>query len=221
VSGTFRPVRIEEGRLVERVCPDCGNVERRALGESISQRGELASYAVGWTAGHDDRVAFMTIGIGIGNPSGGSFHIEICEVDGHYGMRLVDRPFERVPQGGPDLTREQALEHEDLRYIWFVADQVMEQDRRALWLKHWLLATRAFVTDGVLADYTAVRRVRRENDGDWQLFDTLDADAGQPRVVHLSHVLDADPTMLEVVDLPTGSEAQRHSRQERWARHGA
>jgi len=39
-------MRITEGRLTERDCPDCGGLERRAFGECESERGELASYAL-------------------------------------------------------------------------------------------------------------------------------------------------------------------------------
>ena len=48
-----------------------------------------------------------------------------------------------MPQGGPDLTAEQARAHEDLEFIWFVADTVMARDRRAWWLQHWLHGTAA------------------------------------------------------------------------------
>ena len=87
-------MRITEGRLTERECPDCGGVERRAFGESVSHRGELASYAFGWTSGHEDRLGHLTVGIGAGNEGGGSFHADIhVNEDGH-GFTLVDRPFE-------------------------------------------------------------------------------------------------------------------------------
>jgi hypothetical protein len=204
-------VRIEEGRLVEQTCPHCGLVERRAFGESVSKRDELASYAVGWTSGHEDEVGYMTIGIGAGNPGGGSFHIEIRMVEDDWGMGLVDRPFESVPQGGPDLTREEALAHTDLEYVWFVADEVIAQDRRAQWMEHWLRGTRAFVTARVLEDPTSVRWVVRDDDGDWQLFDTANSASDVPQVIHLFHVLDGDPSLIEVLDLEPRQGASRES----------
>ncbi len=124
-------MEIEEGRLAGRDCTDCDGTQRLAFGEAVSARDELASYALGWTSRHEDRVGHLTIGIGAGNEGGGTFHAEVLVVDGSYAMRLVDRPFEAVPQGGPDLSREQALAHEDLPFVWFVADEVMAQDRRA------------------------------------------------------------------------------------------
>lgn len=147
-----------------------------------------------------------------------AFHIEIRIVDGEPGMRLVDGPFESVPQGGPDLTRAQALEHEDLPYVWFVADNVMAQDRRAAWMEHWLRGTRAFVTARVAEDLGAVRRVVRDQEGDWQLFDALEGDPGESRVTHLSHLIDADQSLLDVLDLGVGEEATRMSRDAAWVR---
>jgi hypothetical protein len=211
-------VRIDEGRLVERVCPHCGNVERRAFGESESERGELASYAIGWTSGHEEQIGHMTVGIGVGNPGGGSFHIEIRMVGDDWGMGLVDVPFETVPEGGPDLTREQALLHEDLEYIWFVADEVMAQDRRAKWMEHWLRGTRAFVTAGVQENLASVRSVLLDEDGDWQLFDVPEDTPGEPRLLHLFHILDADPSVLEVLDLAPGEAADRASPSDAWVR---
>jgi hypothetical protein len=210
-------MQIDEGRLVECDCPHCGNVERRAFGESESDRGELASYAFGWTSGHEDVVGHMTVGIGAGNPDGGSFHIEIAMGD-DIGMRLVDRPFERVPEGGPDLTREQALAHPDLKYVWFVADNVMQQDRRAWWMEHWLRGTRAFVTPEVLDDPSSICHVVRDEDGDWQLFDCGSGDPEKARLYHLFHALDADPTLLDVLDLEPRQTADRAAPSSAWIR---
>jgi hypothetical protein len=205
---TARAPTIEEGRLVERLCPDCGNLERRAFGEFESARGELASYAIGWTSGHEDAVAHMTIGIGAGNRGGGTFHIEVQHADGSYGMRLVDRPFEDVPQGGPDLTREEGLAHVDIEFIWYVADEVMERDRRARWMRHWLLGTRAFVTGPVLNGTAPVRHVVRDEDGEWQLLcGTVSADDGH--LFHLFHALDRDEELLDVLVLEPGERADR------------
>jgi hypothetical protein len=162
-------MRIDEARLVEGPRPHCGHLEHRAFGESESRRGELASYALGWTSGHEDVVGHMTIGIGAGNPGGGSFHVEVgVAEDGTLAMRLVDRPFE----DGPDLTREQALAHPDLKCVWFVADEVLRQDRRAWWMEHYLRGTRAFVTEpvvhgktvlGVVLDLEPGQRADRED----------------------------------------------------------
>jgi hypothetical protein len=213
---TKRPI-VEEGRLVERDCPDCGNVERRAFGEFESTRGELASYAFGWTSGHEDLVGYMTVGIGAGNPGGGTFHCEVVDAGGEYGMRLVDRPFEDVPEGGPDFTREEALAHEDLKFIWFVADEVMDQDRRARWMRHYVLATAAYVTEPVVQGTAPVRHVVRDHDGDWQLLCGTTA-TDQALLFHLFHALDRDRTLLDVLDLEPGERADREGPGARWIR---
>ncbi len=210
-------MRIEEGCLVESRCPDCGNLERRAFGESISDRGELASYALGWTAGHEDLVGWMTIGIGAGNPGGGTFHIEVRVVDedSGVGMGLVDTPFEDVPQGGPDLTRAEALAHPDIEYIWFVVDEVMEQDRRARWMEHWLLGTRAFVSARALDGAAPVRRVVHDHEQEWLLSD--EQEATDVRLIHLFHALDRDPSLVELLVLEPGHEAVRSSVGDDWS----
>jgi hypothetical protein len=210
-------MRIQEGRLVEAPRPHCGHIEHRAFGESESPRGELASYAIGWTSGHEDVKGWMTVGIGAGNPGGGSFHIELRVSDGEPGMNLVDQPFEDVPEGGPDLTREVALAHPDLRYVWYVADEVMLQDRRAWWMEHYLRGTRAFATRPVVEGGEDVRHVIRDDDGEWQLLcGTVPAD--EPQVFHLHHALDRDQTLLDVLDLEPGERADRESRDRPWLR---
>jgi hypothetical protein len=210
-------LRVEEGSLVERRCPDCGNLERRAFGETESRRGELASYALGWTSGHETRVGHLTIGIGAGNPGGASFHIDVWTGDESWVMGLVDKPFEDVPQGGPDLTREEALGHADIAYVWFVADNVMEEDRRALWMQHWLWQTPASVTDGVLAEMAPVREVVRDKEGDWILRDGS-PDDDELRVLHLFHAIDRDVSLLEVLNLPPAQRARREAVGSRWKR---
>jgi hypothetical protein len=211
-------MRIEEGRLLERPCPDCGGVERRAFGEAESDRGELASYALGWTSGHEQRVGRITIGIGAGNPLGGSFHARVEVADGHTGLQLVDEPFEDVPQGGPHLTRDQALAHEDLRFVWHVADQVMVQDRRAWWMEHWLLGTRAFATRPVVEGTEPVRHVVREADGEWQLLCGTTTEQDGIQLFHLFHAVDRDQSLLDVLDLDPRRRADRKAPGKRWKR---
>lgn len=202
-------MQIEEGRLVERECPDCGGIERRAFGEAESKRGELSSYAIGWTSGHEELVGHMTVGIGAGNPGGGSFHmVVLVDDEGAPGLQLVGRPFEDVPQGGPDLTREEALAHEDLPFVWLVADEVLIQDRRANWMVHWIRQTRAFATQPVIDGTEQIRHVVREADGEWQLLcGTVEPD--EPHLFHLFHAFDRDPSLLAVADLPAGQRADR------------
>jgi hypothetical protein len=210
---------IEEGRLVSMRCSECGGLERRAFGEFESFRGELTSYAIGWTAGREDRAGHMTIGMGVGNPGGGTFHIAVrTDDDGEWVMGLVDRPFEDVPQGGPDLTREEALAHDTLPYIWLVADVVMEQDRRALWMEHWLKRTEAHAPAPVIRQQAPVTRVIRGGEGEeiaWRLLGEGDDDA-ELHAVDLSFAL--DESMLDVLALAPGERAEREAPGMPWIR---
>jgi hypothetical protein len=85
-----------------------------------------------------------------------------------------------VPQGGPDLRAEEARAHEDIAFVWFVADVVMDEDPRAWWMRHWLIGTRSIQTPEVfaleepllLADVLDLRpgeeAVRERVGGPWQ-----------------------------------------------------
>jgi hypothetical protein len=214
-------VEVEEGRLVERPCPRCGNIERRAFGEVEGERGELASYALGWTSGHEDVVGHLTIGIGAGNPGGGSFHIEVRMGDDRPGMSLVDEPFEDVPEGGPNLTRQEALAHVDVQFVWFVADQVMLQDHRAWWMEHWLRGRQAFAPAAVIEGGEPVLSVARDEDGEWHLGSGSAPRADDTRLVHLFHALDRDPSLLSALDLEPGQRADRKAPGKRWKRLGS
>ncbi|HVF79131.1 MAG TPA: hypothetical protein VNA28_12615 [Solirubrobacteraceae bacterium] len=202
-------IRVDEGRLVEFSPPDFSAVQRRAFGEFEGANGELASYALGWTTAADEHAGHFTIGIGIGNPGGGTFHARVFAHEGHHAFGLVDEPFEDVPQGGPHLTAAQARAHEDLPFIWWVADRVMERDRRAWWMRHWLLETRAIQTREVFELQEPILLVVNDADDDlWQLIGS--SDAGPDGVIgHLFHAVDEDPTLTEVLDLAPGERAVR------------
>ena len=208
-------MRIEEGRLVDRVCPHCGGIERRAFGESVSPAGELASYAFGWTVGHDNgRYGAITIGIGAGNEGGGSFHASVNPQDDGYAMGLSDEPFEDVPEGGPDLTRDEALAHPDLKYVWWVADEVMLQDRRARWMLHWIFSTPARVTQAIYDGREQAGTVARDADGGWE----LSGGPGDTRDSQLHQALDRDQSLLDVLDLEPGQRAERRKLLGGWKR---
>jgi hypothetical protein len=218
-------MRVEEGRLVEAVCPHCGNTERRAFGETESPRGELSSYALGWTSGHEELVGHMTVGLGVGNPGGGSFHIEARFVDDAVGFGFVDHPFEDVPEGGPDLTRDEALAHECADYVWYVVDEVWQQDKRALWMAHWLRGTVAQASPAVVDANAPVLSVAHVGEDEWQCFETPDPGEGTLHDVHLFHLLDHDPTLLDalaplkpgrVAERKTPSHPWRKRRRRRW-----
>ena len=135
-----------------------------------------------------------------------------------YAFSLVDEPFEDVPEGGPDLRRDDALAHRDLEFIWAVADTVMERDRRAWWLRHWLLRTRAIETEQVFELEEPILLVVNDDDDElWQLIGSSDA-GPDGKLAHLFHAIDEDPTLLEVLDLEPGEEAVRERRGGPWTR---
>jgi hypothetical protein len=212
-------IEILEGAFVELPTAAVTGMDRRAFGEFVGPRGELASYALGWTTGSEPRVATLSIGIGAGNPGGGTFHaVVFVHEDGH-AFSLTDEPFERVPQGGPDLTADQARAHEDLPFVWWVADHVMERDRRARWMQHWLLGTHCIQTLEVFERREPVLLVVNDaDDGLWQLIGTTDA-GSSGKIRHLHHAIDEDPTLVDVLDLPPGHSASRTGIEAPWERH--
>lgn len=210
---------VSEGRLTEVPTSDATGIERRAFGEFEGPRGELASYAFGWVTSTEPRHARLTIGIGAGNPGGATFHALVAPHDEGHGFSLVDEPFEQVPQGGPDLTADAARAHEDLEFIWFVADTVMARDRRAWWMLHWLAGTRAIQTAEVFELKEPVLLVVNDDDDElWQLIGSTDA-GSDGKIGHLHHTVDEDPTLIDVLDLEPGESATRETVGGRWTRH--
>jgi hypothetical protein len=129
--------------------------------------------------------------------------------EGSYAFALIDEPFERVPQGGPHLTAEQARAHDDLPFVWWVADQVMERDHRARWMRHWLMGTNCIQTVEVFERHEPVLLVTHDaDDGMWQLIGRTDA-GYSGKIGHLHHAIDEDPTLIGVLDLPPGHRATR------------
>jgi hypothetical protein len=211
-------ISVEEGRLIETATPGATGMDRRAFGEFVSHRGEMASYAFGWTTDADPHVGRLTVGIGAGNPGGGTFHAVVHAHEGRHAFTLVDEPFEQVPEGGPDLTADEAREHDTLPFVWWVADEAMARDRRARWLWHWLVETTAIETPEVFELSEPIVLVSHdEEDGVWQLIGTTDAH-GDPQIGHLYHAVDEDPTLLDVLDLEPGEEAVRDGRGAPWVR---
>ncbi|HEX4223981.1 MAG TPA: hypothetical protein VHZ97_16555, partial [Pseudonocardiaceae bacterium] len=183
----------------------------------VGPHGELASYAFGWTTGADPHMARLSVGIGAGNPGGGTFHAVIFDNDGDQAYSLTDEPFERVPEGGPDLTSSQARAHEDLPFIWWVTDQVMQRDRRAWWMKHWLLRTTSIQTREVFERGEPILFVSHEaDDGMWQLIGASDADPSTGKIEHLHHAVEEDRSLLDVLDLPPGRRATRADARSPW-----
>jgi hypothetical protein len=110
-------IQVIEGALTAAPTAGVTGTDRRAFGEFAGPHGELASYAFGWTTGADPHVARVSVGIGAGNPGGGTFHAVVFHNEDGQAYGLTDEPFERVPQGGPDLTADQARPHEALPFV--------------------------------------------------------------------------------------------------------
>jgi hypothetical protein len=203
-------IQVLEGALVEVPAPDVTGVERRAFGEFVGPGGELASYAFGWTTGSQSHAARLSIGIGAGNPGGGTFHAFVFRHEDRHAFSLTDDPFERVPEGGPDLTADQARAHEDLPFVWWVADHVMQHDRRAWWMQHWLLGTTCIQTLEVFERREPVLLVSHDADDNvWQLIGTSNADDSTGKIGHLYHAVDEDQSLIDVLGLPAGHSAER------------
>ena len=151
---------------------------------------------------------------------GGSFDAEVRWIDDGFGMTLVGEPFEDVPEGGPHLSREEALAHDTLPFVWWVADEALEQDSRGEWMRHWLAQTMAIATLPVIEGTKPVRHVARADDGVWQLLcGTVEAKADERSgAFHVFHALDRDPALLELMDLEPGQRADRASAGAPWER---
>ncbi len=211
-------IQVLEGALTEAPTTAVTGMDRRAFGEFIGPQGELASYAFGWTTGSDPHVARLSVGIGAGNPGGGTFHAVIFDNGDGHAFSLTDDPFERVPQGGPDLTADEARAHVDLPFIWWVTDQVMQRDRRAWWMRHWLLRTTCSQPLEVFERREPVLSVKHDaDDGVWQLIGASGADAGTVKIGHLHHAVDEDPSLAGILDLPPGGSATRTGAGSPWS----
>ncbi|MCG3753695.1 hypothetical protein [Amycolatopsis sp. Poz14] len=214
-------IQVVEGALLEAPTRAVTGMDRRAFGEFVGPRGELASYALGWTTGADPHVARLSVGIGAGNPGGGTFHAVIFDNEEGHAFSLTDDPFERVPEGGPDLTADQARAHPDLPFVWAVADLVVERDRRAWWLLHWLLGTPCVQTAEVFERQEPILHVRHDAaDGVWLLSGASEPDRGTAKVGHLHHAIDEDQSLLDVLDLEPGGSAFRADSGSPWSGRG-
>jgi hypothetical protein len=98
---------------------------------------------------------------------------------------------------------------------------VMERDRRAPGMRHWLLGTQCIQAIEVFERRKLVLLIGHdEDDRLWQLIGTSDAgDTG--KIGHLHHAVDEDPTLVDVLDLPPGYSADRTRVGGPWTRrHG-
>ena len=79
-----------------------------------------------------------------------------------------------------------------------------------------------FVTRGLIEDKNPILFVSHdEDDHGWQFHDSLDAQDKDARIVCLSHVLELDPSMRDLADLPPGWVAWRRDEHSPWVREPA
>src|SRR4051794_35354438 len=113
-----------------------------------------------------------------------------------------------------DLTAEEARAHDTLPFVWWVADEAMERDRRA----RWLVGTTSLQTPEVFElSEPILLLTHNEDDGVWQLIGANDAH-GEPVMGHLYHAVDEAPTLLDVLDLKPGERAERDRVGGEWVR---
>ena len=70
----------------------------------------------------------------------------------------------------------------------------------------------------IIFNKTPVLHVTHDIDGDWQFLGSEDATETEVAFVHVAHLVEVDPTLLEVRDLPLGWHAWRESVGEVWKR---
>ncbi len=79
-----------------------------------------------------------------------------------------------------------------------------------------------FVTRGLIECKNPILFVSHdEDDHAWQFHDTLDAHGDEARIVCLSHVLEIDPKICELADLPPSWVAWRQDENSPWRREPA
>lgn len=102
--------------------------------------------------------------------------------------------------------------------MWWVIDWIFQRDRRAHWLRHWLLGTACIQTRQFFKRDEPVLLIAHGCDDEmWQLSGASDAGLGV-MIGHLSHAIDEDDSLLDVLDLAPGELATRASVGAEWTR---
>jgi hypothetical protein len=93
----------------------------------------------------------------------------------------------------------------------------MQHDRRAWWMRHWLLGTTCIQSREVFERRKPVLLISHDaDDGVWQLIGGSDADSSTGKVGHLHHAVDEDLSLIDVLALPPGRSAVRAGVGEPW-----
>ena len=78
-----------------------------------------------------------------------------------------------------------------------------------------------FTTRQVIEEGHPIQLVCHETDGDWQFLCGTTDDPDDCLVIHLSHIVDVNPTITELADLPLGWQAERDDDASEWQRYEA
>ena len=78
--------------------------------------------------------------------------------------------------------------------------------------------TTAFTTKRVALEQAAIAFVFHDRDGSWQFIDAAPWVQGDVVISHLGHLIDQDPSVEELADLPIGWEASRDGPDGPWVR---
>ena len=77
----------------------------------------------------------------------------------------------------------------------------------------------AYTTQEVFDGRKPILLVTHELDGDWQFLDGGVFDFDQGIAVHLAHIVESQPELSELADLPSGWAAERGSEEHGWERY--
>lgn len=78
------------------------------------------------------------------------------------------------------------------------------------------LLTYVFTTHFVIEDHSDITCVTHDHDGDWQFMSDDEFNESDARVVSLQEILELDPTLLKLAELPIGYEAKRNDKHSHW-----
>lgn len=126
-------------------CECCGSTSHTVWGYVHERDGATrAVYYVGWAEGHEERVIWITLGLGAWGQETTesdrrSVALEGRTFDGEPWLGIVDEPHFDYPHLlGDLLSRQEALDDPCLTDLWAVTDAVVVNDSRVAEAWHWL-----------------------------------------------------------------------------------
>jgi hypothetical protein len=73
-----------------------------------------------------------------------------------------------------------------------------------------------FTTRFVVEENSEIVYVLHDHEGDWQFFSNDEATEQDARVVAMDVILELDPSIQEILDIPPGTEAWREDKDTEW-----